>query len=61
MPSHQSKGVQFVGGFLASVMVAYWLSRRDGGEKKVKAQIYGAIGNAIGLFVGYKLAERDGQ
>ncbi|RRJ28953.1 hypothetical protein [Halocatena pleomorpha] len=61
MPSHQNKGVQFVGGFLASVMVAYWIRRRDAGERKIKAQIYGAIGNAIGLFVGCKLAERAEQ
>lgn len=55
---HMSTGTQFVGSFLASVGIAYLFSRRDGGEKKIKAQIYGAIGNASGLFVGYKLAKR---
>lgn len=56
--THMSKGTQFVGSFLGSVAIAYWFSRRDGGKKKIKAQIYGAIGNTIGLFVGYKLVKR---
>lgn len=58
MTSYQSKGVQFVGSFLVSVALAYWIYRRNENWEQIESQIYGNIGTASGLFVGSKLAER---
>lgn len=58
MARHLSNRAQFVGGFLASLALAYVIHRRDDDGKRIESEIYGSIGTTVGLFVGCKLAER---
>lgn len=56
-----SNRAQFVVSFLLSMMLACWLSRRDGGEERIKSEMYSYIAAIGGLLVGSKLAQRSDE
>lgn len=58
MVSSLSDRAQFVVSFLVSMMLGWWLYRRDGGEERIKSEIYSYTAAIGGLLVGSKLAER---
>lgn len=53
-----SDRAQFVMSFLMSVVLGWWLHQRDGGEERIKSEIYSYIAAIGGLLVGSKLAQR---
>lgn len=52
---------QFVWSFLASLVIAYVIYKRDGDKERIEPQMYSQVGAVVGLVVGSKLAQRSDE
>lgn len=52
---------QFVGSFLASLVITYVIYKRDGDKERIEPQMYSQVGAVVGLIAGVKLAERAAE
>lgn len=49
---------QVMSGFLSSLLVGFWTYTRDDGELRLRMTLLSSLLSAVGLLMGYKLAER---